>query len=152
MQLVRRKGAWDPFRELEDMSNRFNRLFGLARWSGNGEGEELAIADWSPSCDISETDKEYRIHAELPKVDKQNVHVTLEDGVLTIQGERKEEKEEKGAKFHRRELAYGSFIRRFSTDDADETKVNATFKDGMLNVVIGKSNSKPSKAKEIAVQ
>jgi HSP20 family protein len=152
MQLTRRHETWDPFREMDELSNRMNRLFGLTRWPGNGGRELLATTDWSPSCDISETEKEYRIHAELPSVRKEEVHVTLEDNVLTIQGERREEKEEKGIKFHRRELCYGSFLRRFTMpEDADESKVDATFKDGMLDVVIGKSKQKASKAREIAV-
>ena len=151
MQLMRRQDIWDPFREMEALTNRMSRLFGLARGTW-GERETLATSDWSPSCDISETDDEYRISAELPNVKKDDVHVTLEDGVLTIQGERREEKEEQGAKFHRRELSYGSFLRRFvMPDDADESKVDASFKDGMLNVVIARSKTKPSKAKQIAV-
>jgi len=151
MQLMRRQEAWDPFREMEELSTRFNRLFGLGR-ATNGDREALATMDWSPSCDILETDKEYRVRAELPNVKKENVHVTLEEGILMIQGERREEKEEKESRFHRRELSYGTFMRRFSMpDDADETKIEANFKDGMLNVVIGKSKTKQSKAKEIAV-
>lgn len=152
MQLIRRQESWDPFRELEALTDRMNRFFGLSRAPGTGERETLATTDWAPSCDISETDKDYRIHVELPSVKKDDVHVTLESGVLTIQGERREEKEEKGVKFHRRELAFGSFLRRFTMpDDADESKVDATFKDGMLNVVIPKSNGKVSKAKQIEV-
>jgi len=151
MQLIRRPEAWDPFREMEDLSSRMNRFFGLTR-AGNGERELLAMTDWSPSCDISETDTEYRIHAELPSVKKEDVKVTLDDGVLTIQGDRREEKEEKGEKFHRRELSYGHFLRRFTMpDDTDAAKVDATFKDGMLNVVIGKSKAKAPTAKQIAV-
>lgn len=152
MQLIRRQEAWDPFRELEELSNRFNRLFGLSKLAGNGEKEALATTNWSPLCDISETDDEYRIAAELPNVKKEDVHVTLEDGVLTIQGERQKEKEETGKRFHRRELSYGSFVRRFTMpDDADESKVDATFKDGMLDIAIAKSKTKQSKAKQIAV-
>jgi HSP20 family protein len=152
MQLMRRQETWDPFREMEDLSSRMDRLIGLTRWPGNGERELLAITDWSPSCDISETDVEYRIHAELPNVKKDDVKVSLENSVLTIQGDRREEKEEKGEKFHRRELSYGHFMRRFTMPaDADEAKVDATFKDGMLNVTIAKSKAKAPKAKEIAV-
>ena len=151
MAIIRRRDAWDPFHELEEMSNRFNHLFGLTR-AGNGEGETLATTDWCPSCDITETDKEYRVSAELPNVKKADVHVTLERGVLTIQGERREEKEEKDTKVHRRELSYGSFLRRFTMpDDADESKVDAKFKDGLLEVAIGKSKASTTKSKEIAV-
>jgi HSP20 family protein len=149
---MRRQETWDPFRDMEALSDRMNRLLGMTPWQGNGEREVLAKMDWMPSCDIKETADEYRIAAELPNVKKDDVHVRLEDGVLTIQGERREEKEEKGIKFHRRELSYGSFMRQFDMpDDADETKVDATFKDGMLNVVIGRSKAKPARMKEIAV-
>jgi HSP20 family protein len=151
MQLIRRRETWDPFREMEELTNRMTRFFGL-RGPGEGERELLATTDWAPSCDISETDQEYRVHAELPGVKKDDVHVTLEDGVLTIQGQRREEKQETRAKLHRRELSYGSFLRRFTMpDDADESKIDATFKDGMLNVAIAKTKPKASKAKEIAV-
>jgi HSP20 family protein len=152
MQLIRRQEPWDPFREIEDLSTRMNRLFGLMQAPANGERELLGAMDWSPSCDISETGTEYRIHAELPKVKKEDVRVTLEENVLTIQGERREEKEEKDVKVHRKEMAYGHFLRRFTMpDDADPTKVDATFKDGMLNVVIGRSKARPTKATEITV-
>jgi HSP20 family protein len=152
MQIIRRpQQSWDPFREMEDIANRFSRLFGLTK-VGNGERETLSTADWYPSCDISESEKEYRIAAELPSVKKEDVHVTLEQGLLTIQGERKEQREEKGLKYHRRELSYGKFVRRFTMpDDADESRVEATFDNGVLNVVIGRSKAKQSKAREIAV-
>ena len=152
MNLLRRTESWDPISELEDLSHRVNRLFGLAKGSSNGEKEALTTTDWAPSCDISETDKEYRICAELPKVQKDGVHVTLENGVLTVQGERREEKEEKGVKFFRRELSYGKFMRRFTMpSDADASKVDAKFKDGMLNITIAKAAGKPPGAKEIAI-
>lgn len=153
MSLLRRQENWDPLREFEELSNRVNRLFGLTRWAGDGQREALAMMDWAPSCDITETEKEYRVRAELPNVEKENVHVTLENGVLTIQGERREEKEEKGTKVHRRELSYGNFMRRFTMpDDADDANVNATFKDGMLNVAIAKSKEKAAtKSREVSI-
>ncbi|MEY4529225.1 MAG: hypothetical protein RL768_2944, partial [Nitrospirota bacterium] len=85
---------WDPFRELEDMSDRLNRMFARPAVRTNGK-ETLTVADWSPTVDISETDGEYLIKAELPEVKKDDVKVTLEDGILTIQGERRREKDEK---------------------------------------------------------
>jgi len=71
--------------------------------------EPFAFADWSPVVDICETDDEYSIKAEIPEVDKKNLNVTVQNGVLSIQGERKREKEEKGKRFHRIERSYGSF-------------------------------------------
>lgn len=160
MQLMRRQESWGPLRELEELSKRMNRYMGLSmwpgtplsRWSIEDERESLATTDWSPSCNISETDKEYRVRAELPNVRREDVHVTLEEGVLTIRGDRREESEETGVRFHRRELSYGSFLRRFvMPSDADESKVDATFKDGMLNISIGRMKGKLTKGKEIAV-
>jgi HSP20 family protein len=151
MQLMRRQQAWDPIAELDTITDRFNRLFGVTR--GNGEKEAMALANWAPSVNISETEMEYRVKAELPAVKKDDVHVTLENGILTIQGDRKEEKEEKSAKFHRRELVEGHFLRQFTMpNDADETKIDAKFKDGVLDITIPKTKTKSPKSKEITVQ
>lgn len=154
MQLMRRsQPTWDPFREMESLTSRMNDLFDLKRWGWNGERELMAAVDWAPSCDVSETDKDYRVRAELPDVKKDDVKVTLEDGVLTLQGERREEKQEKNEKFHRRELSYGSFLRRFTMpDDADDAKVEATFENGMLEIVIPKTKFKAAKAKAIEIR
>jgi HSP20 family protein len=104
------------------------------------------LAEWAPLADISEDDKEYLIKLELPEVKKEDVNVTVENGVLTISGERKFEKEEKNKKYHRVERAYGSFMRRFTLpDDADAEKGKAEFKDGMLTVHVSKSEkAKPN--------
>jgi HSP20 family protein len=144
MSLVR----WDPFRELEEVSDRLNRLFGHAPIR---EAEEaLAVADWAPSVDIQETDKEYLVQAELPDVKKEDVKVSLEGGMLSLQGERKHEKEEKDTKFHRVERSYGHFLRRFAMpDDVDDKKIRAEFKDGVLNVHLPKSETAKPKAIDV---
>lgn len=143
---------WDPFRELEDVSNRLNRMFGRSPASAEPAHDMLATADWAPSVDISETDNAYVIKAEIPEVKKEDVKVTIQDGMLSIQGERKLEKEEKGKKFHRIERSYGSFIRNFRMpDDADEAGVKAEFKDGMINVTLPKSEKAKSKAITVSV-
>ena len=143
---------WDPFRELEDVSNRLNRIFGQPLARTEPDNEMLAVADWAPSVDISETDSAYLIKGEIPGVKKEDVKVTVQDGMLTIQGERKQEKEEKGRKFHRVECSYGSFMRSFRVpDDADESKVKAEFKDGMLNVMLPKSAKAKPKAVNVPV-
>jgi HSP20 family protein len=147
MNLVR----WNPFRELEDMSERLNRLFGRELALKGGE-ESLTSVDWSPSVDIVESEKEYLIKAELPEVKKEDVKVAVEDGVLTIQGERKQEKEEKGKKYHRIERSYGCFERSFTLpDDADGAKISADFKDGILNVHLSKSEKAKPKSIEVKV-
>ena len=145
---------WDPFRELEDMSDRLNRMFArpsVRTASGNGK-ENLTVADWVPTVDISETDGAYQIKAELPEVKKDDVKVTLEDGILTIQGERRREKEEKTTKYHRVERSYGSFVRSFSLpDQVDEGGVKAEYKEGVLNLTIPKSEKAKPRAIEVKV-
>jgi len=150
MTLVR----WDSFRELEDMSDRLNRMFSrpaLPRTNDNGK-ETMIVADWVPSVDVSETDGDYQIKAEIPDVKKEDVKVTLENGILTIQGERKQEKEEKGKKHHWVERSYGRFVRSFTLPDlVDEGKVKAEFKDGVLNLQLPKSEKVKPKAIEVTV-
>lgn len=144
---------WDPFRELEDVSNRLNRIFRRPTAHADAGQEMLLAADWTPSADISETDSAYLIKTEIPGVNKEDVKVTLQNGTLTIQGERKLEKEEKGKKYHRIERSYGSFMRSFQMpDDADENSVKAEFKDGVLNVTLAKSDKAKSKAISVAVK
>lgn len=142
---------WDPFRELEDMSDRLNRMFARPALRTNGK-ETLTVADWVPTVDISETEGEYVIQAELPEVKKDDVKVTLEDGVLTIQGQRRQEKEEKTTKYHRIERSYGTFVRSFSLpDQVNESGVKAEFKEGMLNLHIPKSEKAKPRAIEVQV-
>ena len=143
---------WDPFRELEDVSSRLNRIFGRPALHTGSDHEMMAVADWMPSVDISETDNAYLIKGEIPGVKKEDVKVTIQDGMLTIQGERKQEKEEKNKKFHRVECSYGSFVRSFRVpDDADESGVKAEFKDGMLNVTLPKSEKAKPKSINVTV-
>ncbi len=148
MSLVR----WDPFRELEDMSERLNRVFARPAMRNNAGKENLTVADWMPVVDISESDGEYLIKAELPEIKKEDVKVTVEDGVLTIQGERRQEKEEKGKRYHRVERSYGSFVRSFTLPESvDEGGVKAEYKDGVLNLHLPKSEKVKPKAIDVKV-
>src|SRR4029434_4305889 len=98
MNLIRYEPTTFPlFREMEEMSDRLNRFFGT--WTRPNGKELLTVTDWTPVVDIQDTDLEYLVKAELPEVRKEDVRVTVENGVLTLQGERKQEKEEKGRKF-----------------------------------------------------
>ncbi len=143
---------WDPFKELEEISDRFNRLFGRLPARSESGREAMTVADWAPTVDITEDDKEYLIKAEIPEVDKKDVKVTVQEGVLTLQGERKQEREEKGKKFHRIERSYGSFVRSFALpDDVSEDKLKAEFKDGMLLVHLPKTEKPKPKAIEVKV-
>jgi HSP20 family protein len=139
------------FREMEEMSDRLNRLFGT--WTRpNGGKEPLTVVDWTPSVDIQETETEYLVKAELPEIRKEDVKVTVENGILTLTGERKHEKEEKGRKFHRVERSYGTFLRTFTVpSDTDEAKVAADFKEGVLRVRLPKTEKPRPKAIEVKV-
>ena len=136
---------WNPFRELEEIHTRLNRVFNEAP-PRRTEGDGVFFAEWAPAVDIQETDKEYLIKAELPEVKKENVKVEMLDGVLTIEGERTQEKEEKGKKFHKTERSYGKFVRQFALPaEVDAAKVQAEYKDGVLNVHLPKTAvAKPS--------
>jgi HSP20 family protein len=140
-------------RELEDLQSRLTSLFGRGTSRRPNGGEEaLTVAEWAPLVDIIEDDKEYIIKAELPGVSKENVKVAVENGVLTISGERKLEKEEKNKKYHRVERAYGFFVRSFTLPDvADAEHVKAEFKDGELKVHLPKSEKAKPKQIEVNV-
>jgi HSP20 family protein len=134
------------------MSDRLNRMFSRPSLGAKNGKEALTVADWTPTVDISETDGEYLIKAELPEVKKEDVKVTLEDGVLTLTGERRQEKEEKHTKYHRVERSYGSFVRSFSLPElVDETNVKAEYKDGVLSLHLPKSEKAKPRAIEVKV-
>ena len=143
---------WNPLRELEDFQSRILSAFNpTSSRRGNGQ-ESLALSEWMPLVDIAEDDKEYVITAELPEVKKEDVRVTMENGVLTFTGERKFEKEEHNKKWHRVERSYGSFARSFALpDDGDAAKVNAEFKEGILKVRVAKSEAARPKQIEVKV-
>ena len=141
---------WDPWQEIADKFDRYTRAVGQPR---AGSQEVVATGDWAPRVDIAETDKAFVIKAEIPEVKKEDVQVTVDNGVLAIRGERKQEKEEKGKKFHRVERYYGSFTRSFTLpDNVDETKISASFKDGVLNLQIQKTEEVKPKSIEVKVE
>ena len=88
----------NPFRELEEMEKRLSTIFGRQSLRPDGEKEALTMAEWSPLVDITEDEKEYLIKAEVPEIKKEDIKLLVQDNVLTISGERKFEKEEKGKK------------------------------------------------------
>jgi HSP20 family protein len=144
MNLIR----WDPFRGLEGIQARLNRLHDFpARLE-----DETFFANWNPRVDIQETDAEFLLKADLPDVKKDDVKVEFDEGVLTVEGERKQEKEDKGKRFYKVEREYGKFVRRFilpTEVDAEHTK--AEFKDGVLHVHLPKRVTARPKAIEVKV-
>ena len=136
---------WEPFREMEDMLRRFSPFAGNAR--------QLSDTAWTPTADISETEQEYVVKAQLPDVKKEDIKVTVEGGVLTLSGERKHEKETKGENDIRIESFYGTFSRSFGLPDNCATEgIHAEAKDGVLRVHIPKSRTAKSKATAVEVK
>ena len=146
MSLVR----WDPFADVENLFNRMMPRRG--HWPRLSVEEDGGVTfEWSPSADISETDKEFVVRADLPGLKKDDVKVTFNDGLLTIQGERKQHKEETKEKYHRVENYYGSFSRAFSLPENIKAEaISCDSRDGVLTVHIPKSEQK--KPKEITIQ
>jgi len=105
------------------------------------DNTDVAISHWRPAVDIKEEDNRFLIKADIPGVDPKNIEITMEDGVLTIKGERTSEKEEKREDFRRVERSRGTFYRRFSLPDtADAEKIEANGRDGVLEIVIPKQD------------
>ena len=141
---------WNPLNEIDDLTTRMNRLFARMPWDGGRE--YLASPDWIPPCNVSENPTEYHVRVELPDMRKEDVHVRLENGLLTIEGERKEEKVQNDVKLHRRELRYGHFVRSFSVPEpVNESKVNAVFDKGMLDITLAKVKASVPRGREIPV-
>ncbi len=133
---------WNPLRELEEMSDRLDEIMARPRAGmlDDRAMEGRTLADWIPTVDASETDTEYTIHAELPGVEKKDVKVTVENGVLSVEGERRHEQAERGRTHHRVERTYGRFVRRFALPaEADERRVRAEYANGMLRLSCPKS-------------
>jgi len=145
--------TWNPLREMEETQNRFNRfLGGFPNRIGTGETHSLTVADWSPEVDISQDNHEYLLKADLPEMKKDDVRVTVEDGILSVSGERKCQKEDQKKKFHRIERSFGTFRRSFTLpENADSTKVTAEFRDGVLKVHLPTTPVAKSKATQVKV-
>jgi HSP20 family protein len=155
MNTLNKAITWNPRREMDEAQNRFNPFFlaGFPNRMGSGEIDSLTVADWSPDVDISEDDRGYLLKADLPEMKKDDVRVTVEDGILCVSGERKSVKEDQKRKFHRIERSFGNFQRSFTLpEDADSTKVTAEFRDGVLKVHLPTTPIARSKAIEVQVK
>lgn len=145
------KQLWNPFEEFENMLERYSKSG--ASNIGKQLNTDMSFADWSPSVDIEEEDDKYLIKADLPGVDKENIDVKLENGVLSIRGEKTTESETgKGTKRHRTERFHGSFARSFTLPEAVKAdQVEASYKDGVLSLVIPKQDEIKPKSIDIKV-
>jgi len=141
---------WDPVREMDRF---FGRGSLMSRLSGQTAGMDTEVSAWTPTFDITETDSEYLVRADLPAVQKEDVNITIENDVLTIAGERKFDKEEKSEKVHRRESFRGMFSRSLSLpDNVNASGIRAESKDGVLTVHVPKSKGEQAKAIQIKIQ
>jgi HSP20 family protein len=156
MSLVR----WNPVRDLATfpsdilgMQKEINRLFDRFFRGGTLDEGEFLTSTWMPAVDIVEKDDEFVARVELPGVSKDDVKVTLQDNILTIRGEKKEEKESKDANYHRLERSYGSFQRSFTLPSSVKgDKVGAEYKDGILTISLPKAEEARRKQIEVKVK
>lgn len=127
---------WNPIREIENLQNRVFNALAPSISNGTSESESQP---WAPLVDIVEDSSEYIVTTELPQVRKEDVKIIVENGRLTISGERKPNEAKEGRKIHRLERPFGAFFRTFALpDDAEPGKVGAVFKDGVLQITVPK--------------
>lgn len=140
----------DPFRDLTSIQERMNQIFEDALARSRGRDEGLRTGMWTPAVDIYEKDDAVVVKAELPGVEKNQISVEVKDGILTLRGERKFERDVKEESYHRIERSYGTFLRSFSLPvSVDQDQVKATFRDGVLEVELPKKEQ--AKPKQIKV-
>jgi len=139
---------WDPVKEFDDLARRLNPLL-RSQEARNEDRQAKRTVEWAPSVDIAEEEGAYLVKAELPEVQKEDVKVVIENGVLTLSGERARKTEKTGVRYHRVEREYGAFLRSFTLpEDADPKKISANMKDGVLTIRI----EKLAEAKPLAVE
>ena len=153
-RLPARRGQYDPFQDFQREMNRlFDDFFGdfslAPRWL---EGESSA-AGFTPKVDVSETDKDVKISAELPGMDEKDISVEMDETAITIRGERRDEHEDKGKGWYRKEQSYGTFHRVIPLPaSVDGEKAKAKFKKGVLSIDVPKREEEQSKRKSIAIE
>jgi HSP20 family protein len=141
---------WSPrTRSLVDFTNTIDSIFNKFF---EGE-EESSVYRFDPAMDVEETGKEFKLTAELPGMDKKDVNISIKDDVLTISGEKKEEKKKEESDYYRSERVFGKFQRSFRLPEiVEEDKIEAEFKNGILNVTIPKSKETVTKEKQIEIK
>ena len=145
MTLVKYRNLWD---ELED----FPRSLGLFQESFNRSLGETGIRPWAPAVDVVESENDLSFTVDLPGMKQEDIDVHLENGTLTIKGQRKFEHEENKKGYHRIERSYGSFSRAFALPDTvDAEKVDASYKDGVLTIKAAKQEAAKPRSVKVAV-
>ncbi len=140
---------WDPLRDLSGIQDKMNQLFEDTFSRTRGRDEALGKGMWTPAVDIFETEEAVMVKAEIPGVERDQISVEVKDGILTLHGERKFEKEVQEENYHRIERAYGTFHRSFSLPSSvEQDRISAKFKDGVLEVTLPKKErAKPKQIK-----
>lgn len=144
---------WSPLRDLDDFFADYRDMFGRSL-SPQGKAE-ISSADfrWRPVADISENSDEYLVKAQLPEVKREDVSVTIDEGMLKIEGERKLEKTSADEKQHRVESFYGSFFRAFALpENVDQSKIRAECEDGVLRVHLPKIADRKAASRKISIK
>jgi len=137
---------WEPFRDLARLQDEMSRMFDDRLYRA---GESVG---WTPACDIYEDEEGVTLRFELAGVDPQDVDVHFENGVLTVKGERRLEKEEKRENYHRVERSFGTFTRSFSLPGSvDAEKIKAETKNGVLTVALPKKAEAKPRAIQVKV-
>ncbi len=140
-----------PFRDFERMRRDMDRMWDSFFERGTLRGEEGR--EWLPSLDVAETKNEIVVKAEVPGLGPKDIDISLSDGLLTIKGEKKQEREEKEENYHLVERSYGSFARSIRLpNEVRSDKINASYKNGVLKVVLPKSEEAKKKEVKIKVQ
>ncbi|MBI5577262.1 MAG: Hsp20/alpha crystallin family protein [Deltaproteobacteria bacterium] len=140
---------WDPLRDLSGIQDKMNQLFEDTFSRTRGREEALGKGMWTPAVDIFETEEAVMVKAEIPGLERDQIAVEVKDGILTLHGERKFEKEVKEENYHRIERSYGTFHRSFSLPSSvEQDRISAKFKDGVLEVTLPKKErAKPKQIK-----
>ncbi|MCL4316335.1 MAG: Hsp20/alpha crystallin family protein [Gammaproteobacteria bacterium] len=145
---------YEPWSALTRLHNEINRMFDSRAFpAGGDDAPSVAASDWTPLVDIKEDSGRFVIYADVPGVDPKDIEVTMEDGVLTLKGERAFESAEERNGYRRAERARGAFYRRFSMPDtADAERISATGKNGVLEIVIPKHERVQPRKIQVRVQ
>jgi len=150
MKTLNKISIWNPIRDLETIQRQLGRTFGNPVTSLD---EDMSYSsDWLPAIDIAEDNKEYTLTADLPDLKKEDLHVTLRNGSISLTGERKRETEEENKTYHRLERSYGKFERSFTLpENTTPDSIKAEFKGGTLQIHLPKTKETTTETKEIAI-
>lgn len=156
MSIVR----WIPARELAtfptdvmNMQREINKMFDNFFHGGTVDDGSFGTSLWTPAVDVAEHEDAYQVKVELPGVSKDDVKITMQDNILTIRGEKKQEKESKSSNYHRVERSYGSFQRSFTLPTSvKHDRIEASYKDGILTIALPKAEEAKPKQIEVKVK